>query len=129
MDLISSSCFSRVISSKLSLCTASNVPTLTSSSIARKEIITTTRSFLVRALPLPLKSLKGVIGNGAFINNQEFIKQYAISNNVDPSFVYVFYAFDAPSTDKYAWGRAKKLNPDIEKLKSKLQHLKQKLAQ
>jgi len=59
---------------------------------------------------------------GAFINNQEFIKQYAISNNVDPSFVYVFYAFDAPSTDKYAWGRAKKLNPDIEKLKSKLQH-------
>lgn len=58
----------------------------------------------------------------SFINNQDFIRQYAISNNVDPSFVYVFYAFDAPNTDKYAWGRAKKLNPDIEKLKSKLQH-------
>ncbi|MCK0137354.1 ImmA/IrrE family metallo-endopeptidase [Arenibacter sp. S6351L] len=59
---------------------------------------------------------------GSFINNQEFIKQYALSNNVDPSFVYVFYAFDAPNTDKYAWGRAKKLNPNIEKLKSKLEH-------
>ncbi|WP_234573527.1 ImmA/IrrE family metallo-endopeptidase [Rhodohalobacter sp. 614A] len=57
-----------------------------------------------------------------YINNQEFIKQFAISNNVDPSFVYVFYAFDAPDTDKYAWGRAKKLNPDTKKLKSKLQH-------
>lgn len=58
----------------------------------------------------------------SFINNQDFIRQYAISNNVDPSFVYVFYAFDAPKTDKYAWGRAKKMNPDLEKLKSKLQH-------
>lgn len=58
---------------------------------------------------------------GAFINNHEFIKQYAISNNVDPSFAYVFYAFDAGS-DKYAWGRAKKMNPNITKLKSKLGH-------
>lgn len=58
----------------------------------------------------------------AFINNQELIRQYAISNNVDPSFVYVFYAFDAPDSDKYAWGRAKKLNPNTERLKSKLQH-------
>lgn len=57
-----------------------------------------------------------------FINNHEFIKQYAISNNVDPSFAYVFYAFDAPSSDKYAWGRAKKMNPNITKLKSKLEH-------
>lgn len=58
----------------------------------------------------------------SFINNQKFIKQYAISNNVDPSFIYVFYAFDAPDTDRVAWGRAKKLNPNFEKLKSKLQH-------
>lgn len=59
-----------------------------------------------------------------FINNQESIRQYAISNNVDPSFVYVFYAFDALDTDKYAWGRAKKMNPSTstKKLKSKLQH-------
>lgn len=57
-----------------------------------------------------------------FINSKDLIREYALSNNVDPSFVYVFYAFDAPKTDKYAWGRAKTLNPDIEKLKSKLQH-------
>lgn len=59
---------------------------------------------------------------GTLINDQEFVRQYAISNNVDPSFAYVFYAFDAPNTDKYAWGRAKRLNPNTEKLKSKLQH-------
>lgn len=58
----------------------------------------------------------------SFINNQEFIRQYAISNNVDPSFAYVFYAYDAPKTDKYSWGRAKKLNPNIEKLKSKMEY-------
>lgn len=57
-----------------------------------------------------------------FINNHDMIQQYALSNNVDPSFVYVFYAFDAPKNDKYAWGRAKKLNPNIDTLKSKLQY-------
>lgn len=56
-----------------------------------------------------------------YINDHEYIKQYAISNNVDPSFVYVFYAFDHDA-DKYAWGRAKKLNPSTHKLKVKLQH-------
>ena len=58
----------------------------------------------------------------SFINNPELVRHFAISNNVDPSFVYVFYAFDAPKTDKYAWGRAKKYNPKTDKLKSKLQH-------
>lgn len=57
-----------------------------------------------------------------FINNHDMVQQYALSNNVDPSFVYVFYAFDAPKNDKYAWGRAKKLNPNIDTLKSKLQY-------
>jgi|TARA_R100000501_G_C2630108_1_gene125167 Zn-dependent peptidase ImmA (M78 family) len=57
-----------------------------------------------------------------FINNHDIVKQYALSNNVDHSFVYVFYAFDAPKKDKYAWARAKKLNPNFDALKSKLQN-------
>jgi len=58
------------------------------------------------------------------INNQELVREFATSNHVDPSFIYVFYAYDAPKTDKRAWGRAKKLNPteQTELLKSKLQH-------
>lgn len=56
------------------------------------------------------------------INNQDYVRQYALSNNIDPSFIYVFYAFDAPYADKYAWGRAKKLSPSTEKLKSKLEY-------
>jgi Zn-dependent peptidase ImmA (M78 family) len=59
---------------------------------------------------------------GAFINDHEMVKQFALANNVDPSFAYVFYAFDAPDSNKYAWGRAKKRNPKTDKLKSKLQH-------
>lgn len=58
----------------------------------------------------------------SFINNPDLVRHFARSNNVDPSFVYVFYAFDAPKSDKYAWGRAKKHNPKIDKLKTKLQH-------
>lgn len=57
-----------------------------------------------------------------FINNPDYIREFALTNNVDPSFVYTFYAHDAPSSDKYAWGRAKKQNPSIHKLTSKLQH-------
>lgn len=57
-----------------------------------------------------------------FINVPELVRNFAITNNVDPSFVYVFYAFDAPKNDKYAWGRAKKFNPKTEKLKARLQN-------
>lgn len=59
---------------------------------------------------------------GFSINNPDYIRHMALLNNVDPSFVYVFYAADAPRSDKFAWGRAKKFNPDITRLKSKLQH-------
>lgn len=57
-----------------------------------------------------------------FINNHQMVKQYSISNHVDASFAYVFSAFDTHKTNKYAWGRAKKRNPNMKKLKSKLEH-------
>ena len=55
------------------------------------------------------------------LNNSDFIKHFSLLNNVNPSFIYVFYAFDAPK-DKYAWGRARKNNPKMDLLKSKLEH-------
>ena len=69
-----------------------------------------------------LFSKSKTIESSLFINNENLVRSYALNNNIDPSFVYVFNAYDAPKTDKYAWGRAKKHNPDIKKLKSKLQH-------
>ncbi len=33
---------------------------------------------------------------GAFINEHSLVKEFAQTNNVDPSFAYVFYAFDSP---------------------------------
>lgn len=59
---------------------------------------------------------------GAFINEHNLVKKFTETNHVDPSFAYVFYAFDSPSTNKYAWGRAKKRNPKTDKIKSKLEH-------
>ncbi len=61
---------------------------------------------------------------GSLINNQEIVREFATVNHVDPSFIYVFYAYDAPKNNKRAWGRARKLNPtkQTEALKRKLQH-------
>ena len=71
-----------------------------------------------------LFSEEKTLESSRFINNEDYIRHFAVSNNVHPSFVYVFYAFDAPKSDKFAWGRAKKHNPlvAIDKLKSKVQH-------
>lgn len=71
-----------------------------------------------------LFSEEKTLESSRFINNEDYVRQFAISNNVDPSFVYVFYAYNATKSDKYAWGRAKKKNPDkmVSRLKSKLQH-------
>lgn len=59
---------------------------------------------------------------GAFINEHNLVRKFTQTNHVDPSFAYVFYAFDSPSTNKYAWGRAKKRNPKTGILKSKLEN-------
>jgi HTH-type transcriptional regulator/antitoxin HigA len=56
------------------------------------------------------------------INNQRYISEYASLNDIDPSFIYVFYAFDSPKADKYSWGRARKFNPNIEPIKDRLQY-------
>lgn len=57
-----------------------------------------------------------------FINDEEAVETFAKENHVDPSFAYVFSAFDNGKRDKYAWGRAVNRNPDIAPLLDKLQN-------
>ena len=41
------------------------------------------------------------------------VKEFALSNHVDPSIVYAFYAFDRNS-DRSAWARARRYSPEID---------------
>ncbi|RMB60543.1 hypothetical protein EAX61_06895 [Dokdonia sinensis] len=54
------------------------------------------------------------------IKNDNYIREFALSNNVHPSFIYTFYAWDTPDADKYSWARAKKFNPDTTRLLRKI---------
>jgi HTH-type transcriptional regulator/antitoxin HigA len=51
-----------------------------------------------------------------YINDADYVTEFANNNHVHPSFVYVFYAFDAGKGDRMAWPRAKRQNPSLEKL-------------
>lgn len=55
-----------------------------------------------------------------YLNDFEYVKNYAITNHIDPSIIYVFNAFDTQSTNRSAWARAKKYSPSIEKCKKPL---------
>jgi len=57
----------------------------------------------------------------SFINDEEYIKEFAKNNHVHPSFIYVFNAYDLGS-DKSAWARAKKKNPSIERLLNQMEN-------
>lgn len=50
------------------------------------------------------------------INNKSFVSDFASHNQIDPSFIYLFYAYDAGSTDTKAWQRAQKYNPNFRAL-------------
>lgn len=56
------------------------------------------------------------------IRNHELVKEYATANHVHPSFPYLYYAYQARKTNKYAWGKARNQNPtaEMEILKKKL---------
>lgn len=50
-----------------------------------------------------------------FMNNARAISSYALSNHIDPSFIYIIYAYQAKKEDsKRAWARARKNNPKID---------------
>jgi Zn-dependent peptidase ImmA (M78 family) len=50
-----------------------------------------------------------------FINDKEYVKEFAAQNHVDESFIYLFNAFDSGSENKRAWAMAHKNMPDIKK--------------
>lgn len=49
------------------------------------------------------------------INNSYFIGEFAKNNHVHPSIIYVFNAYDSSKTNRVAWARARKNEPDISK--------------
>lgn len=57
-----------------------------------------------------------------FMDNENAVKRFSIENHVDPSFIYVFSAFDNGKTNKYSWGRARNKNPNIDPILNKLQN-------
>lgn len=50
-----------------------------------------------------------------YMQDEEYVQEVAQLNNVHPSTIYVYYAFEYESVDRKAWARAKKKNPDIKK--------------
>lgn len=48
-----------------------------------------------------------------YLKDQEFIEETAKNNDVHPSFIYTYYAFDYNKLDRMAWARAKKQTPPI----------------
>lgn len=58
----------------------------------------------------------------AHINNPYYIKEFAEKNHVHPSIIYVFNAYESSKTNRVAWARARKNDPDISKCISFLEN-------
>jgi HTH-type transcriptional regulator/antitoxin HigA len=56
------------------------------------------------------------------INNSVFVEEFAKNNHVHPSIIYVFNAYDSSKTNRVAWARARKNEPDISKCISHLEN-------
>ncbi|PWG78055.1 ImmA/IrrE family metallo-endopeptidase [Pararcticibacter amylolyticus] len=50
------------------------------------------------------------------INNSSFVNTFAEKNQIHPSFIYLFYAYDSGNDDTKAWQRAQKYNPPFDEL-------------
>lgn len=50
-----------------------------------------------------------------FIYNQKYVNDVAKDNNVHPSIIHIYYAFDNSKEDRLVWVRAKRYMPDIHK--------------
>lgn len=58
-----------------------------------------------------------------FINDDSYIDSFAKANQIHKSFIYVFHAYNTDKkTDKFAWQRAKKYNPDISSILALLEN-------
>lgn len=48
-----------------------------------------------------------------YMRDSEYVSEVAKNNNVHPSFIYIYHAFDNGSVDRMAWARARRQMPDI----------------
>ena len=54
------------------------------------------------------------------IRNNTFVKQFALVNDVDPSLVYTFHAYDMGKDASKEWALAKRHNPKVDQLTDQL---------
>ncbi len=63
-----------------------------------------------------------------YMRIEKFVNQIALENNVHPSIIHAYYAFDNDKIDRLAWMRAKRFMPNIKKavfyLENSWQHAK-----
>lgn len=57
-----------------------------------------------------------------YLKDEEHIEEVAKSNNVHPSFIYTYYAFDYDKIDRMAWARARRHTPPIKKAVHRLEN-------
>lgn len=50
-----------------------------------------------------------------YLRDTEYVNAVAKDNNIDPSIIYIYNAFDNGSTDRMAWARARRYSPDIKR--------------
>ena len=54
--------------------------------------------------------------------DHSFVTKFARENHVDPSFIYVFAAYDSSASNNKLWGLARKRSPKIDNLLSQIQN-------
>lgn len=57
-----------------------------------------------------------------FLKDQDYVEETAKNNDVHPSLIYTYYAYDYDNTDRMAWARAKRQSPPIEKAVHRLEN-------
>lgn len=50
-----------------------------------------------------------------FIWDKKFVTEIADENNVHPSIIYIYYAYENDDKDRMAWARARRFMPDVNK--------------
>jgi HTH-type transcriptional regulator/antitoxin HigA len=49
-----------------------------------------------------------------YLNDYEYVKKFGLANHVEPSIIYVFNAVDTQSTNRSAWGWARRHSPNLD---------------
>lgn len=49
----------------------------------------------------------------SYINDSAYVREFASDNQIHPSIVYTFNAFDSNGSDRTVWARAKKFSPPV----------------